>query len=60
MYSPLVKSRGIEVFHDIVPGSPGICWRLPRIWSEVKGRYRHIEIVKDWSQGDYDIRVLFL
>jgi len=49
MYSPLVKSGGMVVFHDIVPGSSRICWRLPIFWSEVKGRYRHIEIVKDWS-----------
>jgi len=51
MYSPLVRSGGVVVFHDIVPfdevrdpyGQVGV----PRFWSEIKNRYRHLEIVKD-------------
>jgi len=64
MYSPLVRGGGVVAFHDIVPhdkvhdpyGQVGV----PRFWSEIKGRYRHLEIVKDWGQGWAGIGVLFL
>jgi len=64
MYSPLVRSGGIVAFHDIVPhdrvhdpyGQVGV----PKFWNEIKSRYRHLEIVKDWSQGWAGIGVLFL
>ena len=64
MYSPLVRRGGVVAFHDIVPhdrahdpyGQVGV----PKFWSEIKSRYRHLEIVKDWSQGWAGIGVLFL
>jgi len=60
MYSPLVRSGGIVAFHDIVPRPPENVGGVPRFWSEVKSRFKHIEIVKDWHQGGYGIGVLFL
>jgi len=64
MYSPLVRRGGVVAFHDIVPhdrahdpyGQVGV----PKFWNEIKSRYRHLEIVKDWSQGWAGIGVLFL
>jgi len=66
IYSPLVKNGGggVIAFHDIVPhdrahdpyGQVGVS----RFWNEIKRRYRHLEIVKDWNQGWAGIGVLFL
>ncbi len=63
MYSPLVRKNGIIAFHDIAPHDPehdpqGIVG-VPRFWSEIKHKYKHIEIVKDWKQGWAGIGVLF-
>jgi len=60
MYSPLVRRGGVVAFHDIVPGPPENVGGVPRFWNEIKGRYRHLEIVKDWNQGGYGIGMLFL
>jgi len=60
MYSTLVRRGGVVAFHDIVPGPQEYVGGVPRFWSKVKSRYRHIEIVSDWSQGGYGIGVLFL
>jgi len=60
MYSPLVRRGGIVAFHDIVPGPPENVGGVPVFWSEIKHRYRYLEIVKDWRQGGYGIGVLFL
>jgi len=60
MYSPLVRSGGIVAFHDIVPGPPENVGGVPVFWSEIKHRYRYLEIVRDWRQGGYGIGVLFL
>jgi len=60
MYSPLVRGGGAVAFHDIVPGPPENVGGVPKFWSEVRNRFKHLEIVKDWSQGGYGIGVLFL
>jgi cephalosporin hydroxylase len=59
MYSPLVK-KGIIAFHDIVPGPPEYVGGVPKFWGEVKMKYKHLEIVKDWHQGGYGIGVIYV
>jgi len=59
MYSPLVRRGGVVAFHDIVPHPPETRCEVSRFWDEVKARYRHLEIVRDWSQGWAGIGVLF-
>jgi len=49
MYSPLVRRGGVVAFHDIVPGPQEYVGGVPRFWSEVKSRHRHMEVVNDWS-----------
>jgi len=64
MYSPLVRRGGVVAFHDIAShdrvhdpyGQVGV----PRFWNEIKGGYRHLEIVRNWGQGWAGIGVLFL
>jgi predicted O-methyltransferase YrrM len=59
MYAPLVRSGGIIAFHDIVPGSKESVGGVPRFWNEIKMRYKHTEIVKDWKQGSDGIGVIY-
>ena len=51
MYSPLVKESGIIAFHDIVGYSPETGCEVSRFWEEIKEKYEHQEIVKDWAQS---------
>jgi len=56
LYSPLVRSGGMVVFHDIVPHdmskfpSEKGCG-VDRFWREIKASYHHIEIIDDPNQG---------
>jgi cephalosporin hydroxylase len=60
MYSPLVREGGIVAFHDIVPGHPEKVGGVPKFWSQIRRRFRHLEIVKDWNQGGFGIGVLYV
>jgi predicted O-methyltransferase YrrM len=57
MYSPLVRSGGLVAFHDIVTKDPAI--EVPRLWQEIKQRYRHAEFVDPAAQGAPGIGVLW-
>jgi Predicted O-methyltransferase len=46
MYSPLVRSGGIVALHDIVVHQQGSRCEVGKFWSEIKLRYRHLEIVE--------------
>lgn len=59
MYSPLVKTDGIIVFHDIVPGPKDNVGGVPEFWQEIRTKYEHREIVKDWSQNGWGLGILF-
>jgi len=59
MYSPLVRKGGIIAFHDIVEFPPGTGCEVNRFWNEIKRKYRHLEIVKDYGQKWAGIGVLF-
>lgn len=51
MYSPLVRPGGLIAFHDIVPGPAKLVGGVPELWSELRERYEHRELVADWEQG---------
>ena len=57
MYSPLVRSRGIVAFHDIVPGPPEAVGDVPSFWKQIRTA-DSLEIVEDWGQGGYGIGIL--
>ena len=65
IYSPLVRKGGIIAFHDIIPDyyakrgikpSSGVY----KFWNEIKGKYEHLEIIKDRNQDGFGIGVLFI
>jgi hypothetical protein len=55
-----VREGGIIAFHDIVPGPPENVGGVPEFWNQIKAKYEHLEIVRDWSQGGFGIGVLFV
>jgi len=57
MYSPLVKTGGLVVFHDIVD-IPGPEFGVQRFWNEIKCGYQHQEIIENPKQGWGGIGVL--
>jgi cephalosporin hydroxylase len=59
-YFPLVRNGGFVAFHDIVPGHPEKVGGVPKFWSQIRRRFRHLEIVKDWNQGGFGIGVLYV
>jgi len=59
MYSPLVCKGGLVAFHDIVGHDVGIS-EVDRYWSEIKGSYRHMEIVENPRQNWAGIGLLYL
>jgi len=60
MYSSLVKSDTIIAFHDIVVHPLETGCEVSRFWSEIKGRYNYIEIIKDQNQNWAGIGLLFI
>ena len=60
MYSPLVANGGIIAFHDIVLHPPETFCEVHKFWKEVKHRYKHMEIVKNWNQGWAGIGMLYV
>jgi cephalosporin hydroxylase len=68
MYSPLVRKGGIIAFHDIIPdyytryGIKTSSWagEVYKFWNEIKGKYEHLEIVKDRNQDACGIGALYV
>lgn len=60
MYSPLVREGGLIALHDIVEHPPETGCEVSKFWREIKQRYRHTEIVKDWGQKWAGIGVVFI
>jgi len=50
VYSKFVKQGGIIALHDIVPHPPELGCQVNKFWMEIKGGYRHVEIVRDRRQ----------
>jgi len=60
MYAPLVRDGGVVAFHDIARHPPEMGCEVDRFWNGIKDKYRHVEIVKDRSQGWAGIGVLHM
>ncbi len=58
-YGRLVRKGGVIALHDIAPHPPETGCEVHKFWREIKNRYMHVEIVKDWNQGWAGIGVLF-
>jgi predicted O-methyltransferase YrrM len=55
LYSPLVKSNGLIVFHDILPHPKIPKCKVDKLWNEIKINYRHREFIdihddRGWGQ----------
>jgi cephalosporin hydroxylase len=59
MYGELVDKGGIIAFHDICH-HPQNNVEVEKVWHEIKDRYEHIEIVRNWKQGWAGIGVLYV
>lgn len=57
MYSPLVRSGGIVAFHDIVTYRDETKCHVKQFWDEIKGRYKHFEIVEKALDGAMPVAV---
>lgn len=49
MYGRLVRKGGIIALYDVCPYPPQIGCEVIKFWREIKGEYKHTEIVKDWK-----------
>ena len=58
-YSPLVRSGGCVVLHDICPDPGQPDNQVPRLWGEMRSAYRTEELVEGAGSG-YGIGVLWL
>jgi hypothetical protein len=59
-YSPLVGEGGIVAFHDINSlKSSGWASGVHKLWNEIKGNYRNLEIINDPKREGYGIGLLF-
>lgn len=59
MYSPLVAKGGMIAFHDIAVHTKFANCEVDRLWNEVKGNFRHREIIEDPKQGWAGIGILW-
>jgi predicted O-methyltransferase YrrM len=60
MYSKLVKKGGMIAFHDacVHPSRSGC--EVAKFWRDIKGEYKHVEIIKDQKQGWAGIGILHI
>lgn len=59
LYSPLTKSGGIIVFHDIALHKGSSC-EVDKFWQDIKSNYKHLEFVQDKDYGQYGIGILIM
>lgn len=57
MYSPLLRSGGMVVFHDIVTYNNGSACEVERFWNEIKHTHRHVEVVEKMPEGTLPVAV---
>jgi predicted O-methyltransferase YrrM len=60
LYAKLVNAGGMVAFHDIVPGPANKVGGVPEFWNEIKGKFRHEELVKDWQQRGFGIGIIYV
>jgi hypothetical protein len=59
-YASAVGPGGMVALHDIHPHSQRWGGDVPGFWREIRGRYRHTEIVADSGQDGFGIGVIWL
>lgn len=57
MYSRLVRSGGMVVFHDIATYNPESKCQVARFWAEIKDRYQHREIIEGLNHGSMPVAI---
>ena len=57
MYSPLMRSGGIVVFHDIVTYVRETGCQVEEFWTEIKHRYKHRELVEKVDEGSLPVAI---
>ena len=60
MYSPLVRSRGFIVFHDICKHPAAMDCHVDEYWAEIKKKGKWLEFVENPDQGAFGIGVLLV
>jgi predicted O-methyltransferase YrrM len=68
LYSPLVRSGGIVLLHDVNEDyrtsrgleTPSISGEVPRFWHELKGRHQTEELVAEPGQDGYGIGLVYV
>lgn len=53
LYSPLVKSRGLIAFHDIVHHDQVPRCQVDAFWNEIKSDYRHREFISEGEERSW-------
>ena len=59
-YVDLVRPGGMVAFHDIAEHPPNLKCEVSQLWRELKGKYRHEEIIESHDQGWAGIGVLYI
>jgi len=59
LYKPLVKEKGIVVFHDVAHHKNSSC-EVDKFWNEIKTQYKSEEFIKDVNQNCFGIGLLYL
>lgn len=59
MYSSLVRSGGVIVFHDVAEHERAQDCQVSKFWQQVKSHYRHQEFIENPAQGWAGIGVLY-
>ncbi len=59
-FAPLVRPGGIVAFHDICRHPDRNLSAVDEVWADLRGRYRHREIIEDPQQGWAGIGVLYV
>lgn len=62
LYSPLIREGGIIAFHDIVESDyhHSMNCYVDKLWNEIKGQYKYLEIIEKPHQHKYGIGILFV
>lgn len=60
LYAPLVRKGGLIALHDIAEHPPTAGCEVSQFWNEIKGRYRHLEMIANRQQGWAGIGVLYV
>jgi len=60
LWSLLVRSGGVIVFHDIIKSDRSSNYGVHILWEELKSTYKTEEIVADYSQHCFGIGILYI